>query len=338
MSELRQDRVTGAWVIIAPERQNRPQQRTGTTHTPQPRPSFDPDCPFCPGNEAILPGILEDVPTDRPPGWRVRVVPNKYPVLHADTAMGQAARRDDVNMAGYGHHDVVVESPRHDADLASMADDEIEAVLSAYHRRFVWLSQLPRIQRVILFRNYGSISGASLAHPHAQLVALPMTPPDLQSQAALAHAWHKHHGRCILCDEIETERADGRRAIEETDAFTALVPFAATCPFEVWLVPRQHQASFAEIDGAELGEMGRLLRSLLCRLKCVLGDPPYNIVVESTGPAESGRPYLHWRLRIAPNLTMPGGFELATGMAINPSSPEDDARALRDAEGYAPRP
>jgi UDPglucose--hexose-1-phosphate uridylyltransferase len=333
MSELRQDRVTGAWVIIAPERRNRPQRRTDLTHTPPPRPSFDPDCPFCPGNEAILPGILEDVAIDRPPGWKVRVVPNKYPAVHADTAMGQAARRDGVIMAGYGHHDVVIETPRHDADLASMADDEIETVLSAYHRHFTWLSAQPNIQRVIVFRNYGSTSGASLAHPHAQLVALAMTPPDLQSRAALARSWHDHHGRCILCDEIETERADGRRAIEETDAFTAFVPFAATCPFEVWLLPRRHQTSFAELERGELGEMGRLLRSVLCRLKGLLGDPPYNIALDSAGPAEAGSPHLHWRLRIAPSLTMPGGFELATGMAINPSSPEDDARALRDAEG-----
>ncbi len=338
MSELRQDRTTGAWVIIAPERRDRPQRRIETARATQPRPGFDLHCPFCPGNEAMLPGILEEVPVDRAPGWQVRVVPNKYPVLRADTAMAQPPRHGGVAMAGYGHHDVVIESPRHDADLASMSDGEIEAVLAAYHRRFVWLSEQPRIQRVILFRNYGPTRGASLAHPHAQLVALAMTPPDLQAHAARARSWHEHHGQCDLCDEMALERADGRRVVEETESFTALVPFAATCPFEVWLVPRRHQASFAEIERGELGEMGLFLRDVLCRLKSVLGDPPYNFVVDSAGPMELGRPDLHWRVRIAPGLATPGGFELATGMSINPSSPEGDAHALRNAEGYAPCP
>jgi len=286
----------------------------------------------------MLPGILEEVPLDGVPGWQVRVVPNKYPALHMDAVLAQAARRGGMAMAGYGYHHVIIESPRHDADLASMSDGEIEAVLAAYHRRFVWLSEQPHIQRVILFRNYGPTRGASLAHPHAQLVALAMTPPDLQASVELARAWHEHHGRCVLCDEMELERADGQRLVGGTEFFTALVPFAAMCPFEVWLVPKRHQASFAEIERDELRDMGLLLRNTLCRLRSVLGDPPYNFVVDSAGPIEAGRPDLHWRLRIAPGLATPGGFELATGMSINPSSPEDDACALRNAEGYAPCP
>jgi UDPglucose--hexose-1-phosphate uridylyltransferase len=338
MSELRHDRISGAWVIIAPERRNRPQRRTETTYALQSRSSFDPGCPFCPGNEAMLPSILEDVPAESAPDWKVRVVPNKYPALHPDAVAAPSDRYGDMIMPGYGFHDIVIESPRHNADLAAMSDGEIEAVLATYHRRFVWLSEQERIQRVILFRNYGPTGGASLVHPHAQLVAVAMTPPDLASCATVARSWHERHGRCVLCDDLELERADGRRMVEEGEFFMAIVPFAATRQFEVWLVPKRHQASFAETERDELGEMGLLLRSVLCRLKCVLGDPPCNFVVDSAGPAEAGRPYLHWRLRIAPGLVTPGGFELATGMSINPSSPEDDARALRDAEGNAPRP
>ncbi|MFN3745883.1 MAG: DUF4931 domain-containing protein [Hyphomicrobiaceae bacterium] len=337
MSELRYDRISGAWVIIAPERRNRPQRRTETTYVPQSRSSFDPGCPFCPGNEAMLPGILEDVPAESAPGWKVRVVPNKYPALHPDAVAGPSDRYGDMVMPGFGYHEIVIESPRHDADLAAMTDGEIEVVLAAYHRRFVWLSAQARIQRVILFRNYGPTGGASLVHPHAQLIAVAMTPPALASAATVARLWHERHGRCVLCDELELARADGRRVVEEGKFFTAMVPFAATRPFEVWLVPKRHRASFTEIERGELVEMALFLRSALCRLKCVLGDAPYNFVVNSAGPAEAGRSYLHWRLRIAPGLTTPGGFELATGMSINPSSPEDDARALREADNYAPR-
>lgn len=331
MSELRQNRVTGVSVIIAPERSNRPQRRAGGVDIPPPRLSFDPECPFCPGNEAMLPSILENVPADGPPGWKVRVVPNKYPALTPDAAVSPPTRYGG-GAAGYGHHEVVIESPRHDAEFASMSEGEIAAVLSVYHLRFVWLSKQRAIDRVILFRNHGSARGASLVHPHAQLVALPMTPPDLQTRAALARSWYERYRRCVLCDEMDLERADGRRVIGETESFTALVPFAATCPFEVWIVPRRHQASFAEIGGGELGEAGLLLRDVLCRLKSALGDPPYNFVVDSAGPAEAGSLHLHWYVRIAPGLATPGGFELATGMSINPSSPEGNAQTLRSAE------
>lgn len=337
MSELRQDRTTGAWVIVAPERRDRPRSGTGSAQAAQPRPGFDPGCPFCPGNEAALPGILEEVRAEAGSGWAVRVVPNKYPALRPDAAPFQPTHAGAESLAGYGHHEVVIESPRHDVDLASLSDSEIEAVLATYRRRFVWLSGQPRIARVILFRNHGPSSGASLAHPHAQLIALPMVPPDVQAHAAVARAWCEQHGRCVLCDEMERERADGRRVLAETGSFTAFVPFAAACPFETWIVPRRHQASFAETERAELREMGLLLRDVLCRLKSARGDPPYNLVVDSAGPAESDRPDLHWRLRIAPGLATPGGFELGSGMRINPSSPEDDAGALRAAEGYAPR-
>jgi UDPglucose--hexose-1-phosphate uridylyltransferase len=189
----------------------------------------------------------------------------------------------------------------------------------------------PHIQSVILFRNHGATSGASLVHPHAQVIALDMTPPGLQSRADWAQARYRDRGRCIVCDELEFEQRNGRRVVAETDHFIALVPFAATCPFELRLIPKRHQASFAQIRPVELIEFGSLLRDELRRLEAVLDDPPYNFVVDSAGKSDIGRPDQHWRLRIAPSLVTSGGFELAAGMAINPSNPEDDAEALRNA-------
>jgi UDPglucose--hexose-1-phosphate uridylyltransferase len=188
-----------------------------------------------------------------------------------------------------------------------------------------------------MFRNYGPTSGASLAHPHTQLVALAMTPPYVRSRDAWARAWQQDHGRCVICDELDLEQKGARRIVAETELFIALVPFAATCPFELWLVPKRHQASFAEIRQRELSDIGPLLRKMLRRLKSLFGDPAYNFVVESAGKSGIGRPDLHWRLRIAPSLTTPGGFELAAGVPINPSNPEDDAKALRSADDNVPR-
>ncbi|MCZ7659919.1 MAG: hypothetical protein M5U07_19645 [Xanthobacteraceae bacterium] len=329
MSEIRRDRTTGAWVIVAPERGHRPRQPAAPA--PSPAPGFDPACPFCPGNEGELPGIIAEAPSPAAPGWRVRVVPNKHPALRPlppdEAAPADAAR------PGHGFHEVVIESPRHDAALADLSDGEIAAVLGVYHDRFVALAGQPRIRAVVLFRNHGAAAGASLAHPHAQLLALPLLPPRAQSQIDWAARRSRERGHCPVCDELARERDDARRIVEERRHFAALVPFAATCPFETWLVPKRHQASFAEIDDDELAELGPFLRGALRRLRRVLGEVPYNFFVDPLGPAETGQPHLHWRLRILPGLVRPGGFELATGLAINPSRPEEDAEALRGADG-----
>jgi UDPglucose--hexose-1-phosphate uridylyltransferase len=279
----------------------------------------------------MLPGIVEETPVGESSGWQVRVVPNKYPVFGPEAVTIEGPSCDQKLVPGYGFHEVIIESSRHDADLAYLADVEMAAVLSAYHRRFVWLADQPRIQSVILFRNHGPASGASLVHPHAQLIALDIKPPGLQSRVDWAEARYRDRGHCVVCDELAFEQRHGRRVVEETDHFIALVPFAAACPFELRLIPKRHQVSFAQISHSEMIEFGALLQGALRRLKAVLGDPPYNFVVDSMAKSNIGRPDQHWRLRIAPTLVKPGGFELAADMPINPSNPEDDATVLRNA-------
>lgn len=329
MSEFRQDRTTGAWVIVAPERGLRPTDSARAGLHPRAVPSFDPACPFCPGNEAKLPGILAEIPSARPPGWRLRVVPNKYAVATPQAAPVWKIEGPHVILPSHGYCEVVVEAPRHDADLVSMSTDDIVALVAAYRRRFTELKARSGIASVILFRNRGRASGASLAHPHSQLIALGMPPPRLLAIAAwMRQAWEKT-GRCVTCAELELEIAEGSRIIEETNAFVALAPFAAALPFEIWLVPRRHQASFVQLSEAEGADLGVLLRHALQRLKSARGDPPYNFVVESFDGMDGPGDFAHWRLRIAPGLATWGGFELGAGIPINPSSPEADARILR---------
>ena len=331
MTELRQDRTTGAWVIIAPERGLRsPESSSRPDQGGRPR-EFDPACPFCPGNETRLPGILAEIPAKGSPGWQVRVVPNKYPMAqHA--APVPSLHEHHVAIGSDGWHEVVIESPRHDADPASMSDDNINVLVSTYRQCFAELIARPGIETVVLFRNHGAAGGASLDHPHSQIVALAMTPPRLRFMADWMRRCWEETGRCVTCDELQIESADGRRIVEETGSFLALVPFAANVPFETWIVPKRHQASFVEIERAECAEFGPLLRSTLQRLNSVHGDPPYNFVVESFDTLERDRPHAHWRLRIVPNLVTWGGFELGTGVPVNPSRPEADAEVLRSTE------
>lgn len=334
MSELRQDPTTGAIVIVAPERSRRPSGTVGARASVPAAPAFDAKCPFCPGNEAMLPSILSETPAPDGDGWQARVVPNKYPAVTPEVSSDAGAHDGHAARPGYGFHEVIIESPRHDADLARLTARELEAVVTTYHRSFVRMWERERVAAVVLFRNHGSRSGASLAHPHAQVIALDIVPPRLDAMRQWGAQKFGAAGQCPTCAELAREAASGERIIEGSEAFVALVPYAAQCPFEHWLVPRRHHASFADTRDDELADLARLLGRTLKRLAAVHDNPPYSFAIESAGPDageddETIAETVHWRLRIVPDLVNWGGFERGSGMAINPSSPEADAAALR---------
>lgn len=333
MNEVRQDRTSGRWVIIAPARAHRPWlglARQSAAAVPK-RPPFDPDCPFCPGHEDRLPGIVAETRVKREPGWTVRVVPNKFPALQ----VGQKVMNRDcrhVFAEGYGFHEVIIETPRHDADLVSMTDLEVEAIISMYRDRSRHLLAQSRVEAVVLFRNHGWCGGASQSHPHAQVVALGFLPPGVKAWADWAHLYHLQKERCATCDEIAIERDLKSRVVEDVQDFLVLVPFAAEHPYEMWIVSKRHQASFLDLSDVQCREFALLLRRTLRRLRRACDDPPYNFVIDSASRGHLQSPWLHWRLRIAPDLATVGGFELGAGMAINPSVPEHDASLLRASE------
>ena len=328
MSELRQDPTTGSFVIIAPERGGRP----GGTRSPAPQqrvPRYDALCPFCPGNEAQLPGIIAETPAKEPPGWLSRVVPNKFPALTADAVAQSDRDATHTTIAGRGFHEVIIESPQHHADLATMEVSQIAEVVATYHRRFLELSRRPGVEAAVLFHNHGARSGTSLVHPHAQIIALPLVPPRFQAMVSWANRQGAQSGQCPTCAELTRELRTAERIVDESRHFVALVPFAAEVPCEQWLIPRRHHASFAETRADELADLAALLCRALQRLKTAHGDPPYNFAIESTGSPKIAAPSLHWRLRIVPDLVNWGGFERGSGMRINPSAPEADAAVLR---------
>jgi UDPglucose--hexose-1-phosphate uridylyltransferase len=328
MSELRQDRTTGAWVIVAPQRGRRPQMRAPGVRS-EPRPRFDAKCPFCPGHEAQLPGIIAETPARDAPGWIVRVVPNKFPAVQAEPAAQAPACGGHQARSGHGAHEVIIENPWHDAEPATLSAVELNAAVEAYRARSRALLDQDGIAAVILFRNYGSRAGASLAHPHAQIIALDFVPPKLAAIDDWARRYTAEHGRCAMCAELEVERESGTRIVDENDKFVALVPFAAECPFELWIVPKQHEASFGALADKALPAFSDLLGRSLRLLQAALDDPPYNFIVDTAPKAERAASHWHWKLRIVPDVAIWGGFELGAGLPINPSSPEDDARLLR---------
>ena len=305
--------MTGRVVIIAPERQQRPRDVQVERAVAGGREA----CPFCPGHESMTP---PEVLAYRPgggaantPGWDLRVVPNKFPALTTD-----------------GAHEVIIETPDHDRSLALMSDGDVERVLRAFRERMVALSAGGRLQYILVFQNHGAAAGATLAHPHAQLVGLPMVPDLVRDEIAGARAHFAAEGRCVFCALIERERQDGRRVILEDANAIAIAPYAPRFAFETWLLPARHQARFEAASPDEDRSMARLLKAVLQRLNAALDTPPFNLVLHTSPVSEDVADAYHWHVEIFPALGRAGGFEWGSGVHINPMPPEDAATVLRD--------
>jgi UDPglucose--hexose-1-phosphate uridylyltransferase len=331
LPELRKDPITGRWVITSTERRKRPSDfRLESVH-PQP----DPSCPFCEGHEQMTPHEL--LAHRRPgtpangPGWDLRVVPNQFPVLRVEGSLERQGEGLFDKMSGIGAHEVIIESPHHLDMLATMSDAAIEQVLLAFKARVQDLKQDRRFRYIIIFKNHGAAAGASLEHTHSQLIALPIVPREVRDEVDGAKAHFAAKERCIFCDILRQEIADGRRLIAETADMVAIAPYAPRFPFETWLLPRRHQSLFEDAQRHEYASLARMLGDILRRMNRALRYPPYNLLIHSAPLAEPAADSYHWHVEIIPKLTKVAGFEWATGFYLNPTSPEEAAEVLRDA-------
>jgi UDPglucose--hexose-1-phosphate uridylyltransferase len=334
MPELRRDPITGEWVIIASERAKRP--RDFASHLRGTETDDVSRCPFCPGNEAMTP---PEIIAFRPPGsqrngpgWWVRVVPNKFPALAVEGELSKTGVGMYDWMNGVGAHEVIVETPEHDRPFAFLDARQIEDVLWAYRARYLDLKKDPRLKYILIFRNHGRVAGASLSHPHSQLVATPMVPGQVAAEMAGTKRYESYRDRCAYCDILNQERNDGSRLVMENESFIVFAPYASRYPFETWVLPKRHGPSFAAISAEEQASLAQILGGAFRRIHVTLDDPPYNFNIH-TAPCDSDdRPDFHWHLEIFPRLTITAGFEMGTGIYINVTPPEVAARYLREPE------
>jgi UDPglucose--hexose-1-phosphate uridylyltransferase len=329
MPELRKDPVTGRWVIISTERRKRP----SAFRLEHVAPLTGIVCPFCEGNEEYTPrevlSYRRNGAAANGPGWDVRVVPNKFPALQVEGGLDRQGEGLFDKMNGIGAHEVIIETPDHLATFAGLGEERIADVLGSYRERILDLEKDPRIQYVMVFKNHGEAAGASLEHPHSQLIATPIVPIMVEEELEGAERHFRIKKRCIWCDIIRQERRGDGRIILEADGFVALAPFAPRFPFETWILPSAHRSGFEETELLELRPLGRLLGEILRRMGKVLGDPPYNYMLHSAPLRSAGLDHFHWHLEIIPKLTRVAGFEWGTGFFINPTPPEEAARYLR---------
>jgi UDPglucose--hexose-1-phosphate uridylyltransferase len=331
-SELRKDPVVGRWVIISTERARRP-----TDFGPEPvRPRLA-SCVFCPGHEdQTPPEILAGRPPGSPPntpGWTYRVVPNKFPALRIEGELEPSGEGPYDRMSGIGAHEVVIETPSHDATLATLPTEAVADVLLAFRERILDLKKDGRFQYILVFKNHGEAAGASLEHAHSQLIATPIIPIMVTEELTGSLRYYAIKERCVWCDIAREERRGGRRLIAETPQYVVLAPFAPRFPFETWILPARHRSHFEESGVDDLRALAGVLGDVLRRMNRALNDPPYNFMLHSAPLQEPALDEFHWHLEVIPKLTRVAGFEWGSGFFINPVPPEDAATALREAGG-----
>lgn len=329
MTELRKDPILGRWVIIATERGKRPSDFAVTPEVV--KSGF---CPFCMGNEDKTPpeviAYRDSATRPNTPGWWLRVVPNKFPALSVEGDIERSGDGMYDMMNGVGAHEVVIETPDHHASFASHSQKQVEEIIWAWRDRVMELRKDIRFKYILIFKNHGREAGASLDHPHTQLIAIPIVPKRVKEEMDGARQYYDYKERCVFCDIVKQEIASGVRVIEENQSFIAFEPFASRFPFETWILPKRHESHFENIQKVDVVELARAMRHTLSRISSLLNDPPFNFIIHTTPLNDQQVGYYHWHIEIMPKLTKVAGFEWGTGFYINPTPPEDAARFLRD--------
>ena len=330
MSELRRDPIIGRWNIIETEGPLGPDGFEIEPHT-----SSGSKCPFCYGNESMTP---PEIYVLRPsgsqpngPGWRLRVVSNKFPALKIEGDLGRRGLGVFDMCNGVGAHEVIVESPDHQRQMGDLSQEELTEVIKAFKVRSLDLRGDRRLKYSLIFKNYGLPAGASLEHSHCQLIALPIVPKRVQEELKGAERYFEFRDRCPYCDMLAQELQEDERVVCENRSFVAMCPFMSSFPFEIWILPKEHGADFAQISSEAVGDFARILKETLVRLRTSLSDPSYNFIIHTAPIEPREREEYHWHLELIPKLTKIAGFEWGTGFYINPTSPELAAKVLRGA-------
>jgi len=326
MAELRREPVTRMWVVVTNENPKGPSDYL-PFKPPYRVPEPESLCPFCPGNEKMTPRETFSLRGDKG-RWLVRVVPNKSPFFHIE---GDYDRRPEGMydiMEAIGAHEIVVETPDHDQNLATMEPGQIEKILLAYRERLVDLEKDERFQQFLILKNHPGIFNR---HPHSHLMAMPVIPKRMDEEIWGTLDYYQRKERCIFCDIIKEEISAKKRVVLETVHFLIFLPFASRYPFEAWIIPKVHAPDFHRIKGEEIADLSVAIQSLFHSFFKLLSDPPYSLAFH-TSPVRNRyhRQEYHWHIETRLRIGLREGFEWGTGFFVNPTPPEDAAKFLRE--------
>jgi UDPglucose--hexose-1-phosphate uridylyltransferase len=333
MSELRRDPIGGRWVIVNTDHPRAPQDYEHD----EPHTGKATVCPFCYGNEGLTPpeiiAVRDSGTAANTSGWQVRVVPNKFPALQIEGELNRSGVGLYDMSNGVGAHEVIIETPYHNKDLSDLLIPELTDIIHLYCQRSLDLERDRRFKYILIFKNYGAAAGASLEHPHTQMIALPMVPKNVKEEITGAQNYFEYRERCIFCDIIRQELSDKERIILENKNFFAFCPFVSRFPFEIWIMPKKHTSYFCQTPYEEIPDFVVILKAIVAKVKKIFGDTAYNFMIH-TSPINSDGTSLdsyHWHLEFMPKLTRVAGFEWGTGFYVVPTPPEVAAKYLREA-------
>ncbi len=320
MSQLRLNPLTGRWVTVAVERAARP----GDLISRQLPVESDPDrlCPFCPGNEEATPPALETYGSTG--AWQVRVVPNLFPAFEGNEPLRvQNLGPVWTQASASGVHEVLVFTPDHAGSWADLDDKQAGLAMAAIRDRMEDHARRSTVRYTQAIVNAGREAGASLEHPHGQLLGIPFVPGEIAEEEA---GFRRYEGSCLLCTTLEAELQTGHRVVLEDERVIVICPFWSGAPYEMLVIPRAHEVHLENTSPSDVVAVGRAIRDALVRLRTHVGDAAYNLVFH-TAPHHHEGPF-HWHVHIVPRLTSLAGFEQGTGVMINIVAPELAAHHL----------
>jgi len=320
LSQLRLNPLTGRWVTVAAERAARPGELISRQLPVESEPGRI--CPFCPGNEEATPPELESY---GPNGtWLVRVVPNLFPAFEGnDPLRVQNLGPVFTQAMASGVHEVLVLSPDHASSWAELDDKHAGLAMAAIRDRMEDHARRATVRYTQAIVNMGREAGASLEHPHGQLLGIPFVPGEIAEEEA---GFRRFTGECLLCTIMEAELQADHRVVLDDDRVLVICPFWSGAPYEMLVIPRTHEVHLEDTAPADVVAVGRGIRDALALLRSKVGDCAYNLVFH-TAPHHHEGPF-HWHVHIVPRLTSLAGFEQGTGVMINIVAPEQASRHL----------
>lgn len=326
LTELRQDLVTGDWVVIATGRAKRPEEFASKRRVLIEEDSSQP-CFFCHPEES---GQEKDnLVYERANGeWSLRVFPNKYPAFMRGRAPKHNEEGPYFSMDGTGYHELIVTRDHH-RQIAQMNILEVAEIVDSFQERYIDLMNKKSVNYIEIFHNHGKEAGASINHPHSQLMAIPVVSPYVKSELDGAENYHKNNKHCVYCSMIEWEMEYKKRVVFENDDFLAYCPFSSRAAFEVWVLPKKHKPYFERTADKEKLALAEALQTSINKIYKALEDPAYNFYIHTSPCDGKDYPHYHWHIEILPRTSVWAGFELSTGIEISTIQPEVAAEYLR---------
>ena len=327
VSELRQDLVSGDWVVIATGRAKRPEDfaKNEKIKTSDDIESCIFEHPEKTGQE---PDVLIYKKEDG--DWSLRVFPNKFPAFSQQRkSCGLSTEGPYLSFPATGYHEIIV-TRSHDRLVALMYEFEIAEVFDAYQERYLDLMNKPDVNFISIFHNHGKEAGASISHPHSQLMAIPVVSPYLQLELNGAEKYFRNNKKCVFCLMAEYESEIKKRVVFENDDFVAFCPFASRAAFEVWVVVKNHQPYFERLSVEEKIGLAEVFKKTMGAINKALNNPPYNFYIHTAPCDGKDYPHFHWHIEILPHTATWAGFELETGIEISTIQPEVAVEYLKN--------